>query len=62
MHIALKLFITNPETPKMGSCEAGYFAPDDGKPHRNELHLAEDEARICGPVVEEEDDEDDLVF
>ena len=30
----LKLFIINPETPETGSCEAGYFAPDDGKPHR----------------------------
>ena len=26
------------------------------------LILAEEEARICAPVVEEEDDEDDLVF
>ena len=23
----------NPETPETGSCEAGYFVPDDGKPH-----------------------------
>ena len=29
---------------------------------RVRLFLAEDEARICAPVVEEEDDEDDLVF
>lgn len=29
---------------------------------RVRLILAEDEARICAPVVEEEDDEDDLVF
>ena len=29
---------------------------------RVRLILAEEEARICAPVVEEEDDEDDLVF
>ena len=29
---------------------------------RVRLFLAEEEARICAPVVEEEDDEDDLVF
>ena len=29
---------------------------------RVQLLLAEEEARICAPVVEEEDDEDDLVF
>lgn len=29
---------------------------------RVQFLLAEDEARICAPVVEEEDDEDDLVF
>ena len=29
---------------------------------RVRLILAEDEARICVPVVEEEDDQDDLVF
>lgn len=26
-------FIINPETPETGLCEAGYFVPDDGKPH-----------------------------
>lgn len=25
--------VINPETPETGSCEAGYFVPDDGKPH-----------------------------
>ena len=29
-----KVFL-NPETPETGSCEAGYFVPDDGKPHGN---------------------------
>ena len=29
---------------------------------RVQLLLAEEEARICAPVIEEEDDEDDLVF
>ena len=34
-------FIINPETPETGSYEVGYFVPDDGKPHRNELQTPE---------------------
>lgn len=34
-------FIINPETPETGSCEVGYFVPDDGKPYRNKLQTPE---------------------
>ena len=38
------------------------LAEKQGELERVRLILAEDEARIFAPVVEEEDDEDDLVF
>ena len=44
------------------SSEKKILAERQAELERVRLILAEDEARVCAPVVEEEDDEDDLVF
>ena len=46
---------------KLASAEET-LAEKQAELERVRLILAEEEARICAPVVEEEDDEDDLVF
>lgn len=46
---------------KLASAEET-LAKKQAELERVRLFLAEEEARICAPVVEEEDDEDDLVF
>lgn len=46
---------------KLASAEE-VLAEKQAELERVRLILAEEEARICAPVVEEEDEEDDLVF
>ena len=46
---------------RLSSAKEG-LAEKQAELERVQLFLAEDEARIFAPVVEEEDDEDDLVF